>query len=321
MIHNMDIAEFLSGQNIAYEKDVLLSKKTWIKTGGVCAYWVTPNSVEQLTKVCRFLYKNEIKFDIVGYISNIFCHSTYNPQVLVSTVRTNNYEIEDDIAICDCGVNVMKLAKDMLKKGYAGFYGLIGLPGTVASAAVNNASCFSCSISSMLISADVLMPDGTIKIFKQKDFGYEKRSSKFKRREIKGIILSLRLKLSKVENIEEEYKKSEYTKENRKIHQEGYANNLGSIYANRKIKHNVRNILSSFVVKAIGIFNISNPTLARKKLLLLLYGYRDLDKYISNKNINTFVWRDKDAEEKFYRYKEFMGKVYDDLAIEIEERI
>ena len=121
-----------------------------------------------------------------------------------------------------------------MSAGYAGFYGLLGLPGTVAAAVTNNAGCFNCSISSMLTSADVLMPEGTVQTFTRDEFGYEKRSSIFKRGEVKGVVLSVKLKLQKAESIEEEFKKSEKTKQYRIIHQEGYANNLGSIYARKK---------------------------------------------------------------------------------------
>lgn len=317
----MELITFLVENNIPFEEKVSLSKKTWIKTGGVCVCWITPQSVEQLAKVCRFLYANSITFDIVGQTSNIFFHSTYNPQVVVSTVKVNGYNIEGNILTCDCGCNVMRLAKEMLAEGYAGFYGLVGLPGTVASAAVNNAGCFSCSISEMLISADVLMSDGTITTFTKEDFGFEKRSSKFKRGELKGVVLSVKLKLQKAESIEEEYRKSEETKLYRKTNQEGPAKNLGSVFAKMKRKRNFKNIIAGIFAKVGHLIGLGNQKLISKRILLLLYGYKELDQYISDKQINTFVWRDEKAERMFVTYKEFMGKVFGGLKIEIEERL
>lgn len=182
----MHIKDFLYKSRIPFEEHVLLSKKTWIKIGGVCTYWITPISVAQLTEVCRYLYVNNISFDIIGQTSNIYFHSSYNPKVVVSTILVNGYNIEGDTLICECGVSVIRLAKACMAAGYAGFYGLIGLPGTVGAAAVNNSGCFGCSISSMLITADVLMSDGTIRTFMKDDFGYEKRSSVFKKGEVGG---------------------------------------------------------------------------------------------------------------------------------------
>lgn len=164
------------------------------------------------------------------------------------------------------------------------------------------------------------MPDGEIKTFTKEDFGYEKRSSKFKRREIKGVVLSVKLKLQKAKSIEEEFKKSEEAKRYRKTYQEGPSKNLGSVFAKMRMKKNVKNIVAIIIAKLVGITGKTNKKLMLKRLLLLLYGYKDLCTYISDKQINTYVWKDADAELKFVRYKEFMGKVFSNLVIEIEER-
>lgn len=316
----MDLSEFLIENKISFEENVSLSKKTWIKTGGICACWITPESVEQLKEICIFLNLNRITFDIVGQTSNIFFHSTYNPKVVVSTVKVNRYEIYDGIIKCDCGVSVIKLAKECLAKGYSGFYGLVGLPGTVASAVFNNAGCFDCSISSMLVSADILLPNGTIQTIQKDDFFYSKRSSAFKRREKEGVILSVNLKVEKAANIEEEYKKSEETKAYRKNKQEGPYRNLGSVFSKLKRKHNIKNRIATVTTRLANYLHLGKPKRVNKNALLWIYGYRDLEPYISDKQINTFIWRDDKAEQMFVRYKEFMEKVFYDLTIEIEER-
>ena len=316
----MDLVEFLSCQNFAFEQDAPLSKKSWIKTGGVCSYWITPCSVSQLIELCRYLYSNEIKFDLVGQTSNIFFHSTYNPKVVVSTTKINNYVVDGNDIICDCGVKVVRLAKDCLTKGYAGFYGLVGLPGTVASAVYNNAGCFDCSISSMLVSAEVLLPDGTLNTFTKDDFGFSHRSSAFKRGEKKGIILSIRMKSSRTANVETEIKKAEETVAYRKKRQEGPDKNLGSVFAEMTIKRNLKNGIATLLTKMAELFGVPNTMVFRKRILLKLYGFSNLDKYISDKQINSFVWRDSEAEHMFPQYKRFINCVYKNTVMEIEEK-
>lgn len=316
----MELFDFLKEADIAYEQYVPLSMKTWIKTGGVCGCWISPTSVEQLAEVCRYLQSNGIKFDIVGQTSNIFFHSTYSPEVVVSTTRVNGYEIKDDVITCGCGCSVIKLAKDCLAQGYAGFYGLVGLPGTVASAAVNNAGCFQCSISSMLDSADVLNPDGTVETISKRDFQYSRRSSVFKRGEKKGIVLSVKLKVEKAADINEEFRKSEETKAYRKNRQEGPKQNLGSVFSTLKARRNVKNITVILLSKVAGACHLGNEKRIYKQLLLNIYGYTDLNNYISDKQLNTFVWRDGESEKMFVRYKEFMGRAFSHLTIEIEEK-
>lgn len=316
----MELGNFLHSNKIFYENNVRLSTKTWVKTGGTCKYWIIPISVQQLSVLCAYLIDNKISFDIIGNTSNIFFHSTYNPRVVVSTVKMNNYQIDGDILTCESGVNVMKLAKEMVAKGYAGFYGLVGLPGTVGAAAVNNAGCFGCSISSMLISAEVLLPDATVKTYLKEDFGYEKRSSAFKRGETKGVILTVKLKLQRAVNVEEEFRKSEETKLYRKTNQEGPAKNLGSVFAVRIMRRNLRNKIVKAAMRVLPTLLRKEPRYIQKKSILLLYGYRDLDAYCSDRQINTFIWKDEKAEAAFERYKEMMNKVYKKLQIEIEEK-
>jgi len=312
--------DFLTERNIPFEENISLTSKSWIKVGGTVALWISPTSAGQLEEICRYLFTHGVVFDLVGQTSNIFFHSTYNPEVVVSTVKVNGYKVEGDILTCDCGCNVMKLSKDMLAEGYAGFYGLVGLPGTVASAIVNNASCFGCSLSSMLISADVLLPDGSIETWRAEDFRYSHRSSVLNRKEKTGVVLTVRLKVTQAENIEDEKKKADSAMNYRRTKQENKGRNLGSVFASRKMKKNLRNIVTVMVQNIVGSMRFIPKRRAQKNMLLSLYGYKELAPYVSDRNVNTFIWRDEGSEQMFAKYKEFIGKVFDDAVLEIEEK-
>ena len=249
----------------------------------------------------------------------MFFHSTYNPECVVSTVKVNQYHIDGDVIHCECGANVMKLAKECLNAGYAGFYGLVGLPGTVGSAIVGNAGCFDCSLSSMMLRAEVLLPDGRLVSLQKEDFGFEKRSSTMKRGELKGVIISVDLRARKTDG-DDDLDKAEKTRLYRKNHQEGPRLNLGSVFSQRTQRRNIKNVLASYSAKVLSRLLNKQYRALLKYFLLRMYGYSDLEHYISNRNINTFIWQDSEAEVKFERYKEFMGKVFKDLKIEIEEK-
>lgn len=315
------LRNFLETKSIHFEQDIPLFKKSWIKQGGICRYWVVPDSKEQLETICRFLNEHSLCYDIVGQTSNIFFYSSYHPEIVVSTVKVNRYEIVNDKVICDCGVSVMKLAKAMLNQDYAGFYGLVGLPGTVASSVVNNAGCFGCSVSSMLESVDCLLPDGSVQTLTREQLGYAHRSSVFKRGELRGVILSVKLKITKFINREEELEKLQKTVEYRKHKQEGLIKNLGSTFSHLTLKKNIKNIVAYVVAIIAEKLKIAEKQEIFKRLLLAAYGYKELNNYISDKNVNTYVWRDKQAENMFPIYKEFMNKVFKNLTLEIEERI
>ena len=173
----------------------------------------------------------------------------------------------------------------------------------------------------MLVSVDVLLPDGTIRSFPKDECGLAKRSSVFKRKEVAGIILSVKLKAERAEDPEKEKGKSEKTIEYRRTKQEKPSWCLGSVYGSRAMRRNVRNAVAVIVSTLASVLHISAKRKAMKRTLLSLYGFRDLNPYVSDRSINTFIWRDEQAEQLFDRYKCLMDKVYKNLSIEIEERI
>ena len=323
---NKALKTFLDTSHIEYESEVALSQKTWIKTGGTCGCWIIPHDTTQLKEVCRWLYQEKQEFEVVGQTSNIFFHSTCNPAVVVCTTRVNGYTVLADLVgktatvTCGCGTNVMRLSKDLLEQGYAGVCGLTSLPGTVASAVVGNAGCFKCSITALLQSLECLLPDGTVKTYSREELRFSQRSSAFKRGELKGVILSVRLHLEKAADMEEEKRKAERSIQWRKRYQEGPAKNLGSTFAVLKMRKNLRNI-TAFLIAYIGSkLGIGSYRRLLKRGLLRLYGYNRIAAYVSDKNVNTFVWRDEQAERMFPVYKEMMNKIYNHATLEIEER-
>lgn len=208
----------------------------------------------------------------------------------------------------------------MLAAGYTGFSGLTGLPGTVAGSVYGNASCFKCSINAILLDMDMLMTDGMVHTLRKEELGIAHRSTALKRSELKGIILTVRLQLEKATDQEEEKRNQEYSVEYRKTKQEKPSWCLGSVYSDRKMRRNWRNKVANGIVRISEVLHIGSSRKMMKDVLLTLYGYRQLDPYVSDKNVNTFIWRDDRAEQMFGVYKEFMGKVHNKLTIEIEEK-
>lgn len=55
-----------------------------------------------------------------------------------------------------------------------------------------------------------------------------------------------------------------------------------------------------------------------KNFLCYIAGYKNLAKYISDKNKIVYMWLDDDADAQFSNYLEFMRKVYKTDKVEIE---
>lgn len=317
------ITKFLEQNSVPYDVNVRLNKKTWIRTGGICNFYITPSTIIQLEKLATFLYQNNIAFEIVGATSNCYFLNNYFPKVVISTLHLNQILETDTNIICDCGVLVSNLARECVEKGYKGFSGLVNLPGTIAAAIYGNAGCYGCKATSLLEQLCALTYNSSsnhveVKILNVADLCLSHRSSAFKRKEILGTILSVTLKkeLSKP-NIEIE--KARYATLKRKTTQELPVRNLGSIYKKLVYRKNFKNIIAYSLKTILRVLHISNNGMTfYKHLQLWQYGYRYLDKYISDKNINTFIWTDSEAERMFPIYQEFMSKIYSNPQLEIE---
>lgn len=309
------LKSFLEKTYIPFQEQVSLKQKTRIKCGGKCDYWVVPDTLDQLTKLVRYLYTHHISFEVVGQTSNLFFRESYHAFVIISTIKLSFYFIQDNELDCYCGMNVSKLARIAVNQGYEGFFGLVGLPGTVGAAIYNNAGCYDCSLSSMLCSILFLNEKGEIETLGYQDIAFDHRSSVFKRGEKKGVILSVKLKLY-CGNPEIEVAKAEKVKQMRHSIDEQSSRTLGSVYSRFIPTLPVRIITKILsLLHRVFPFDIRK---VKKNVLLICYGYRALDKYVSDRNLNTYIWRDGEAESYFGQYEEFMKKTNKQLTMEIE---
>lgn len=283
--------------------------------GGLIGHLYEPESVEELKNICSILYEEGKTFDLIGHTSNIYFLPNYSVDYMVSTRQCNQYVETYDEIICDCGVSVMKLARKMVKDGIKGFEGLIDLPGTVAAAVYGNASCYNCSINALLVSCELLRPNGEIVVLSPKDLRLSKRSSVLKRSELTGVILSVILRKEKG-NVEDIKKLSEQIHLVRKVTQPGPRDNLGSIYAVSN-GWSLYSFIPRIVAKSITLFyNLFGKRRQQIAILLKLLGASDLMPYVHS--WNRFIWKDERAHELFWKFHKLHQKMFKKSQFEIE---
>lgn len=319
---SLALTTYLKSHSIAYETDVSLKKRTWIHRGGLAGLLISPSSAEELEKVVTFLYVNHIKFLLIGHTSNLYILNESNIPVVVSTAKCRKYSLQGDKLYCESGVGVMYLSKQMIAVGVKGFEYLSGLPGTIGAALVNNSSCRDNSISEILISAKVVLKDGTSRMFHPNDFKFEFRNSAFKNGEIEGTIISATLSAQKGDAVKLQ-KMAEENDRNRAIRLEGHAKNLGCTvnrcFVNGKMPIWLRALIilnrlfvTPFIQTEEGRRN------QRRDFICSVTGYKRIAPYVSSKNPIIFSWLDEGADAAFPQYLEFMRKVYKTDKIEIQ---
>ena len=272
--------------------------------GGNIGTFYEPESRDELLALCTQLYKEGKAFDVIGYTSNIYYLPSYNVDIMVSTRKVRNLVVDEDYITADCGVSVKTLARKMVDSGVRGFEGLVDLPGTVAASVYGNASCYGCSINELLVSFDVLRPDGIITTLFKDDLRLSKRSSSFKRGETKGVILSVKLKRN--EGDKDAIKiKAERNHLKRETTQPKSANNLGSVYRSSSkmtyLGYFVKGVTIAygFIGRIMG-FNKEKINQRKKVLMFSLIGAKELIPYVYN--WNRFIWKDAEAHRLFWKY-------------------
>lgn len=289
-------------------------------SGGVIKTFYEPCSVVELKKICIELYDNKEQYDLIGHTSNIYFLPQYSVDYMVSTRRCNHYSETAHEIICECGVSVSKLSRRMVSEGVKGFEGLIDLPGTVGAAVYGNASCFKCSINNLLISCELLCPDGTVKTLFPDDLQLTTRSSVLKRDELKGVILTVKL-IKEKGDVNELQKEAEINHIIRKTTQPGPKDNLGSIYAVSG-GWSLYSIIPRFISKCYAMFLIligKDKIVVKQKqraFLLYLLGAKDIYPYIYG--WNRYIWKDEQSHALFWKYHKVHQLLFRESVFEIE---
>lgn len=283
---------------------------------GIIAYYYLPETMEEMTELCRDLYDRKEKFYVVGSTSNIYIRPNTNIEHLISVKLLHQFYVEDDFLYCECGASVKQIVRKMIKDGMKGYSCMIDLPGTVGGAIYGNASVSTDSIVQQLVDVKILLRDGSVRTFSPDELKFSFRSSSLKRKEWDGIILSCRLKRTKgdQQKIEDE---AQMVHAWRKVNQPGAARNLGTTsllsITNRTMLGMVLRCLVSFV----GMFVPSKKRNDVKiKLIMTWLGKPGLAKYLFG--LNRYMWLDSAAHLCFDDYIEVINQLYVKPRLEIE---
>lgn len=315
--------QFLKDNSIYFEENVDLKKKTWIHRGGKARFFIQPDNVTELQKCLSYLYKNQYPFLLVGHTSNLYIHNDCDVDIVVSTFRCKAFAVNEGIVECECGASVSKVAQACIDNGYCGMEYLTDLPGTIGAAIYNNSSCKKSSVSALLFDLDFMDTEGNVKVLTPDDLAFSLRSSSLKAHALRGVILKVRLHVEKGEALSLAQVAKE-NKERRKQILDSPSQNLGCT-VNRIFslgKMPLKYALPLSVYNKILSLSGTSSTKRNskiKKFILTISGYKDLEPYISDKQMIIFIWRDEKADGLFPRYLEFMRKVYKTDKVEIEE--
>lgn len=155
-----------------------LSKHTTLCIGGNADYFVEIFNEQQLILLLKVIYKNKIKFYIIGGGSNIlFSDEGFRGIIIKLCGNFCRYCIQENKIVCGSAVNLSFLSKITADKELSGLEYFVGIPGTVGGAIYGNAGTKNMSISSVIDKLEIVDFIGIKKILNKKDFNFEYRKS------------------------------------------------------------------------------------------------------------------------------------------------
>jgi len=209
MSHIEELISVCEKHNCRYLLDESLKNHTTFKVGGKCSIAVFLNSEQSVADTVGYCRRSGMKFAVLGNGSNIIAaDNDFDGAVLImgSDFSEITY-IRDGETECQAGLMLSKLCTAMMHEGLTGMEFAYGIPGTVGGAVYMNAGAYGGEMSDIVVSADYLDTDGTIKTIMKENMDFSYRHSAFMKSG--RIILKVRVKLKKGNVSEIEQKMNE----------------------------------------------------------------------------------------------------------------
>lgn len=178
------------------KENVPLAPYTSARIGGPADIFITVDTVAELVRVVRHLWKNDLPFVMLGGGSNILVSDKgVRGVVILNRAKKTTFHAGDQPSVtAESGVVFSNLANRCASKGLSGIEWAATVPGTIGGAVYGNAGAFGGDMAGNLISASLLTENGK-ETFMVEQMGYGYRTSVLKRGEIKAIVLSAELGL------------------------------------------------------------------------------------------------------------------------------
>ena len=182
----------INKENIKMNENLELH--TTYKVGGICKYFITPDSIDELIKLIKYLRENNIKYMILGNGSNtIFSSKTYDGAI-INLNNINKMNIDGNKIYVEAGYQLIKLSMDALNNGLSGLEFAAGIPGNLGGAIYMNAGAYKSDMSNLIKDVTFLDENLEIKTLTKDELEFSYRKSIFQHKNY--IVLSANLELT-----------------------------------------------------------------------------------------------------------------------------
>lgn len=160
-----------------------LSKHTTWKIGGPADVFVVPTKVEHLQLLAKTCAKQQIPWYVIGRGSNLLVKDGGIRGVVIKLADNfADLSIAGNRLTVEAGHSYVSAAKTAIRNGLQGLEFATGIPGTVGGAVMMNAGAHGGETKDVLLSADIVEEDGSIRTLQNRDLQFAYRYSILKDR-------------------------------------------------------------------------------------------------------------------------------------------
>lgn len=230
------LAEIAAALGDAAQRDVAhrnvpLARYSRVGIGGPADLLVIARDRDTLVQAVQLAQEAGIEWRVFGGLTNILLpDGRVRGIVILNQTRRVDYDTATHQVTAESGAIIAKVAQESVRRGWGGLTWAVGLPGTVGGAVVNNAGAFGGEIAKMLVSAEILTPEGDIQEVGPDWFAFQYRYSKLKSAKRMEIVVDATFQLALRDPAALATKAAEYTERRQRTQPPGRT--LGSTFKN-----------------------------------------------------------------------------------------
>lgn len=206
-----------------------MKKHTAIGCGGAADYFTEIRSLYSLNSALELSRRYRVPVKIIGCGSNVLVSDKGFKGLIISTKRLSDVFLKKDGVMAMCGASIKSLAEFAAKNKLSGVEGLVGIPGTVGGAVIQNAGAFGHSVSDYVVTVETLRR-GKLFRYDADECGFGYRKSRFKCG--RETIVSATFALKKADETQIRAAMKEFSERRKNTQPQG--KNCGSVFMNPK---------------------------------------------------------------------------------------
>ncbi|WP_104547923.1 UDP-N-acetylmuramate dehydrogenase [Chroococcidiopsis sp. TS-821] len=170
---------YLPNTNCVIKSQIPLATLTSFRVGGPAQWYVAPRNLEELQASFAWANAEGLAVTLLGAGSNLLVSDRGIPGLVIGTRHLRHTEfnfITGQVTVA-AGEPLPRLAWQAAERGWQGLEWAVGIPGSVGGAVVMNAGAHKSCIADILVSAQVLSPNGEVETLTPEQLEYRYRTS------------------------------------------------------------------------------------------------------------------------------------------------